>query len=1040
MEEIYKKIEINFEQKTYLNTEIHIIEFKNVIHLIKFADNYKVSKKKVKDIFEDQIEDTKVDWLEEQITKEKKNGKDLIKHEMKNLPLFKHTSLSNFVKMINSVCKCKISDLRLKTNIKGNFKNDIPDFFLFSDFLTVGNSSLHFVSDFNLQEDYGNQLVFILPWLIKSSLYVNEIIEFAKKEKNISLEYNITSLTITFYSTNKGVILNLPELFNLHSTNNIFNRVIIHDELIDIYNNNVFFQYVKQNKYLNLTTKHVIPKTNTLTLYYSQNISDDVILESIDVLKNGTFKLNLKINGEMDLEKILISFDNYLNNDFLNFFNLLHLNEINIGSNNLNFSDYYKQISNIVCVYVIPDNNRKDIQNLNKIFIFDEIESRFNSNTSINFNQFSFINEATLFMFEEEKKSRNIISQNNFKARLVPEMHYTLDPTNNLILTCSRFSSIEELKYALAFTLPLSNYTKIIQTEKTENLFEEIIARGRKLPSKTNLKQLTSKDPKLFAPRIVDKRARSYSALCQKKEHRPVLINKKSYEYLDKIIPESVLNIQNQTYQNQRLYLLCPFEEFNYINYHHFNGQGCIIKCTSRLTNQTQYNHCSKELDAIKKSEFTNKFQNLALIYYNEYIDIGRKCYLPNEIKYVFPEFILFKPDLKKINIVEYCHKEYNLTPYVIKRDSINKSYILLTDFDVDCNYMLCFETENTNECLIFLHETTNEVLDFNKYKLIKNFFQSFIKNNPKYQQLIGYICNHVLTDYSKKKENFDNLKTLTLYEFLNVIQKKYNCLIVHHNNMLKGIIKIIDGIEYYYPIPEIDWLNIEKNFIDSETFIKKMNSNSIKYPTFEMIYGSYEENLEEIFKIIVKPSNDNNKKINAVLIDDEILMCCQEHSIDEETKYYKKNEDYLIYDSSNYYLYLFSNTKKLIKVNSIISKKDNIYNFIHIYLEKYIHKYPNYHLKNREENIKMFLEYLDEYQKKNGIIYDDENKFDYITNNTISIENSRMNKTELIQSVYEDENMFKEDEINKYLYNKLMNVLNLKKEFNETIIAKPFI
>ena len=91
------------------------------------------------------------------------------------------------------------------------------------------------------------------------------------------------------------------------------------------------------------------------------------------------------------------------------------------------------------------------------------------------------------------------------------------------------------------------------------------------------------------------------------------------------------------------------------------------------------------------------------------------------------------------------------------------------------------------------------------------------------------------------------------------------------------------------------------------------------------------------------------------------------------------------------------------IKVSSVISVDDNIINFIESYAEKYSKQYPEYVNYDQTENIKRFINYMDKQQEKNKNIYGDNNEFNYITDNTLSLVTSRIKRDDMIKILNEN-------------------------------------
>lgn len=1049
-----KTFSLNFELKNYINTKPHKIEFNDYTHIVIFADGtFESTDNIVEDNNnqeEDIFNDKKVnhdDILEQEITEDKK----IITHKLKKLMLFKNTSLLEFKKIINSVCNCEVFDLDLVFNDKYGFSNKIPNMNYYDNYLSVGNSSIYLKANSNIKLDYANQIVFYLPTYQKTLKYIKDLIKRASKKPILNLNYQINKISLIYYTTKTDININLCNLFNLHNCKKLFKRVIIHDVLLDSYTNKPSTQYIKQLNNFDLGLKHVEAKMNTLTLFYSKHISDNITIDTINIFKDGNFQLNLNISSEISIEDILKIITDYFKTEVENvsefeyLYNHLYINEVNSGLDSLTKDDYYVKITNVNSIYSIQNGTLTDINNLNKIFIFNEIKSRFKSNTSINFNHYNFLNENILYLFCREIQNNGNIIESNYKTKICPEIHYTLDSMKNLVLSSSRFSSFDEMLFGLYFTLPLVQYSSLNVDESiNENeISKNIIKRCQKISTKTNLKQLLAKDPILFAPRTVDKKARSYSALCQKQEQRPVLLNQQEYNIIREILPESVCDLQNQTFENQRNYLFCPFEDFKYLNYHHFNGQKCIVRCTTKLSNQTQYDQCANELGAYTKSQFTNKYENNSIIFYNEYLNENRRCYPPNEFKNLLMDFIMFSPKLQNEHISQYCARIYNTTPFIIKRDSINKLYYILSDFD-EKDYdksMLCIQTENNSDkYMIFINVTNNKPLILNDLPELKNFFKSFFKNNTIHQNYIKFVCEHVLIDYSLSTKEINGLKTklehiskYSINEFIKEIKKNWNCQFVYKKNNLYGIIKKNNSIKYYYPTPIINQINIDSTFIKTDTLLLDLYSNNILLPSFESINvkNDIQSNFEHT--LVIKPTMNQTKYISGINFKtqtENVLICCQEKELD-----INDNTDYIIVDTNIYYQMLYINKKINIKVNTVFTQNENIVFYLENQLEKFVKKFPSYENNTIDENIKLFIKFIDDQN-----VYDNENQFVYIGSNIISLLRSRINKKDMIEILNTKLISFNKIDVDDFIYNKIIKSLNLTHENNEIILEKQFI
>ena len=270
------------------------------------------------------------------------------------------------------------------------------------------------------------------------------------------------------------------------------------------------------------------------------------------------------------------------------------------------------------------------------------------------------------------------------KINIIPEIHFTFSGSN-LTIFCNKFYSLDELKFELSFILPLIDYGNIAK-EMDENVspVDVILIRLRSIPVKQNLKQLIAADPELFGPRKVSRNYRAYSALCQNKEQRPSIITNKEYEILKESIPNSVIKLRNQTFPDQYINIACPYEKFPILNFHHFNNQKCIVRCTTKQTNPGQYNNCASELGAniLQTSHLT--YQSNNIIKYNDNLPLSRYCFLPQELQEIFSDYVCinFRTINKETDMKDYVRRVFKAMTLIIRRNNINKEYEIISDFD----------------------------------------------------------------------------------------------------------------------------------------------------------------------------------------------------------------------------------------------------------------------------------------------------------------------------------------------------------------------
>lgn len=274
-----------------------------------------------------------------------------------------------------------------------------------------------------------------------------------------------------------------------------------------------------------------------------------------------------------------------------------------------------------------------------------------------------------------------------------------------------------------------------------------IRANGAKY-GKRLLKILTKMDPVLFGPRYVGKKQRSYSGLCQKKKQRPIPITENEYNELMKIpeLKQSITRIQNQTFSDQKICLFCADKTFNFLNYHHFPNQKCIVRCTSKSSNKTQYEYCTNELNTDNKVVITNKYENQTITLYNVLISKGRKCKLPEELKNILSNYILIKLEEDK-RIDQYCMTNYNKHAFILQREIVNTQqitvcdkYSILTDYSNEFDYVLVLKSESDQNYFLFINEGNNKPLILSEHQEILNFFISHLKQTNDNNNLVRYI------------------------------------------------------------------------------------------------------------------------------------------------------------------------------------------------------------------------------------------------------------------------------------------------------------
>jgi hypothetical protein len=300
---------------------------------------------------------------------------------------------------------------------------------------------------------------------------------------------------------------------------------------------------------------------------------------------------------------------------------------------------------------------------------------------------------------------------------------------------------------------------------------------------KKYLKVLIQTDPILFGPRTIKNAMRSYSGIRQKQHQRVVIITEDEYDFLHEKIPQSVANIKNLSFPNHRLCLLCPFKKSSVLNFHVIPNQPCIVRCTVKSSNKSQYNFCANALDVLHKMDIKNRFENQTTILYNPLISPGRTCYLPFELSSIFENFVLLKLSTNATDITMFVKDNYSASPFIIKRNEKNLVYDVITEFNGNENYILIMQPDNIEEYFVILNTLTNKPMYFNKQVEIKKFFSDRFRKTDTQYKFLG-ICKKLLgIDLS------EYIIENTIEWLFKHIHEKYNAVFVIDKEYIQGVV-----------------------------------------------------------------------------------------------------------------------------------------------------------------------------------------------------------------------------------------------------------
>ena len=981
-----------------------------------------------------------------------------------NMCLYVNSPIPLFLQFIGSVLQISTIDLfiKLPKNLhlpqsKTAAEKEFP-FNIYSSYLCIGNKPLVFESTSNILPNYGDYSEDYLKWYASINNHIYNIVSNSNTKilKSISFTHNISNIEMICYC-NKNVYVDILELFNYHSSLYKFKRIVIHDVKLDEYYNQTKVQYIKSSKDYGVSVKHVEGKQNTLTLDYLISISEEISLNTIDIFHDGTFKLNFNISCNMSERDMMETITEYINKNVGDLFENLLIKHCaypveNIDDNDvkhpLSIKDYTIQASKFYAVYLIPDIDPKNIKKINTLLTLEGAESRFASNTSLSLIAHPFINEHILYNLYTNYKAYRVLNENMTKINIIPEIHFTFSGPN-LTIFCNKFYSISELKFELSFILPLIDYMNISEDNVNSDLSptEVILKRLRSIPVKQNLKQLIAIDPELFGPRKVSKNYRAYSALCQNKEQRPSIITDKEFEILSQTMKESVIRLRNQTFPEQYLNIACPYDKFPVLNFHHFNNQKCIVRCTTKQTNPGQYNNCASELGADIISTTKLNHQSNNIIKYNDNLPVSRYCFLPQELQEVFPDYICVNYESvgTKVDIKDYVKRIFKAMTLIIRRNSENREYEIISDYDSvsDTNYILIIEPEsNPHLKYLIVHMATFKPLSINNYKQFKEFIKHAYKTYSRNLDIMKYL-NSIL------KLKIDD--SLSVYQFINEIIKKGYKLIIK-DDVILGLIKNSDSTIYL--TPKISYPYKQQGlFYMNDYIIKNIRSSGVKLPKFEellnnnIIMNIIKNSESEIQFCLDSVSNkitgifwNYSSQDNVLLLIEGIEIENVEKSLNNIIDERRFKKIIRIYDTSNYLELLFNESPPdTVKLKNKLSQESILKKIMIRMLKRFIEinskNLENFEIEDEEKLKNKFIDFC----KNFGILVKEETELVKKTSLMYDLYNTKINIDEFEQWMIDSKITFDEN-LDNILYEDVLYNLKMNCDNGEVIVAKQFI
>lgn len=808
--------------------------------------------------------------------------------------------------------------------------------------------------------------------------------------------------------------INIIKLFSsLHTSINL-KKILINDSLLTAYNlEDRETQYVKTPQDIKDGFKNTFSRFNCCSVYTINEIVPGIILSRIEIYREGFIKCCFMIN-DPDLQvgfvketmreyfkKEVIEGELKQTGKFWKLFSKLNISEsiYNLNYKDIDMIPIYHNISYIIMLDNVKAKNFKGAFNL----VDQETPSMvYSTNTSVYLSSYSTIEAGGFYNYYYSRGFHALVTDNTLKTDILSHIHLQAQDDNSIVCYISRCYNEDDLIMNSLLVLPLFDidFNKKIVNNDFENLPLEqkvkfIRDKYKKIPTKKAIKKLNESDPVLFDNRYInEKESRPYSALAQKKEQRVVVVTKQEYDIISEQNSEFVSDIRNQTQGGQRLYLFCPFEKFPYINFHHYHNQLCIPKCTTNITKRNQFLFCNNQLDARNiTNEAVNDLSKM-IVYYSPLLAPGRKCKPPEELWSVCENNILFKLD-SSTDIYDYCMDNYNVKPFIITRDNINKQYITNSEIEYGKDdYILVIQSELDSLFYIVLSENTYKPYILSEHKEMLTFLKSIQLNKNIGYNLFNFIDGVFKLNLAADYEN----KTFT--EILNMIYDKYKLIFISDlsKTTIIGVMK--DNILLFTP-----FLSFDTNVMKIETKSINYVINTCQFPTIDMFneelvsryYKDYETGQVTVINynnvdVIIQPIDPNYIFTfkDVILFDYEAFINTYKFIASGK----KREKNYLIYRT---------NTTLETMTHLLIYIYYNTYEFVSFDVEEFI-----------------------KILKDVGLVTDKETniKYDQKTN-SISWRTSVVNETE-IRNVLAKINFEDVVQLTDIVYNELTDTMNI--------------
>ena len=652
-----------------LNTKTHVIQFKDKIVRITFAETYQNVSVKASSLFGDVMSVSISDMCNDHTVTE--DG-DYIDIKMNTLPLFQFTNMTMLQKIFQTIFGVRYANLILElgNNTDAQFFKTYQDNnqHQIDNYLSkclIGNTAYVFrtMNKYNLRTGKEEEFsLFNVDMDEVNELYMFGLMLEPMTGKHMSIRdypYEIQSFELLKYPRDRNRV-NFIELFNAVQIGKTFKGT-------DYSCNAVAICYPQLNVYRGLHKKTTILKlfrsTSMEQIYYDndENVRSIYVNgKSFKRLEKNTIKLfvthpdvevlTVYLDGTISITLKTLKIDHVAHERIEKLIAALKLQE---------YESRYRTNSG----YVIETYNYEIALTTDLDFTFNKNDNFYNGTLFVNKESIKrlmlkvmpILSNPVMFKLFQDTIDNTLIKENDLKKHYYPSITYYkiensfVTSETKTILEFKKFADSEHIDFMLNFIYALSEYNKATITTKKE------------ITSESKLVNIRDKDPTLFGHYKINGKNVPYSKLVSHNYERPIIISQEEYDELIDSKPHAVISIQNQTHSTERTYLYCEHPVYSTINFRQTDAS-CYPRCTKMMRVRSQFLHCLKKLDGVTYQE---EVDSKRIIEFKATLSPGQRCNLPKIIQPLFPQcyFEIIELDSDTPTIYHYCKRHFDKNP-----------------------------------------------------------------------------------------------------------------------------------------------------------------------------------------------------------------------------------------------------------------------------------------------------------------------------------------------------------------------------------------